>query len=68
MPPLYLVGHALLHAEACKARGALVVPLGSQQQFSGLCPDGRHLAPFFHAWQSFPVFDDIFLPATWPKR
>ena len=27
-----------------------------------LCPDGRHLAPFFHAWQSSPVFDGIFLP------
>ena len=25
-----------------------------------LCPDGRHLVLFFHAWQSFPVFDGIY--------
>ena len=63
VPPLYLVGHALLHAEACKARGALVVPLWKSAAFWPLlCPDGRHLAPFFHVWQSFPVFDGIFLP------
>ena len=27
-----------------------------------LCTDGHHLAPFFHAWQSSPVFDGILLP------
>ena len=27
-----------------------------------LCPDGRHLAPFFHAWHVFPFFNGMFLP------
>ena len=68
VPPLYLVGHALLHAEACKARGALVVPLWKSAAFwPPLCPDGRHWAPVFHAWQSFPVFDGIFLPGRCGK-
>jgi hypothetical protein len=48
VPPLYLVGYVLLHAEACKARGALVVPLWKLAAFWPLlCPDGRHLAFFF---------------------
>ena len=64
VPPLYLVRHALLHPEACNARGALVVPLWKSAAFWPLlCPDGRHLAPFFHAWQSFPYFYGIFLPS-----
>ena len=47
VPPLYLVGHALLHAEACKARGALVLPLWKSAAFWPLCPYGHRLAPFF---------------------
>ena len=45
VPLLYAVGHALLHAEACKAKGVLVVPLWKSAAFWPLlCPDGRHLA------------------------
>ena len=63
VPPLYLIGHALLHTEACKAKGALVVPLLKSAAFWPLlCPDGRHLAPFFHAWHTFPFFNGMFLP------
>ena len=51
VPPLYLIGRALLHAEACKASGAIVVPLWKSAAFWPLlCLDGRHLAPFIHAW------------------
>ena len=61
-PPLFLVGRALLHAEACKTRGTLIVPLWKSAAFWPLlCPDGRHLALYIHAWQSFPYFEDIFL-------
>ena len=39
---------SILHVEACKARVALVVPLWKLAAFWPLlCPDGRHLAPFF---------------------
>ena len=63
VPPLYLIGHALLHAEACKAKGALVVPLWKSAAFWPLlCPDGHHLAPFFHAWHMFPFFNGMFVP------
>ena len=63
VPPLYLVGHALLNAEACKASGALVVPVWKSAAFWPLlCPDGRLLVPFVHAWHTFPFFEGLILP------
>ena len=65
VPPLHLVGRTLCHAEACKANGALVVPLWKSAAFWPLlCPDGRHLAAFIHAWHSFPFCKYFF--SEWP--
>ena len=62
VPPLHLVGRTLRHAEACKANGALVVPMWKSAAFWPLlCPDGRHLAAFIHAWHSFPFCKEFFL-------
>ena len=55
VPPLYLVSRALCHARACKAQGTLIVPFWRSVPFWPLlCPDGRHLAPFIHAYEIFP--------------
>ena len=56
------MGRTLLHAAECKAKGALLVPMWKSAAFWPLlCPDGRHLAPFVHAWQTFPFSEDFFL-------
>ena len=63
VPPVYLVGRALRHAEVCKTRGTLVVPMWKSAVFWPLlCPDGVHLAPFIHAWFLQPVYDGLFQP------
>ena len=63
VPPVYLVGRALRHAEVCKTRGTLVVPMWKSAFFWPLlCPDGVHLAPFIHAWFLQPVYDGLFQP------
>ena len=60
VPPIHLVGRALRHAELCRARGTLVVPLWKSAVFWPLlCPDGAHLAPFVHAWILQPYYDGL---------
>ena len=55
VPPLYLVSRALRHADACKARGTLLVPLWRSVPFWPLlCPDGRHFAHYIHAYEIIP--------------
>ena len=53
LPPLHLVSRTLCHARVCCARGT--VPLWKSAPFWPLlCPDGRHLARFVHAYHVFP--------------
>ena len=60
VPPLYLVTRALKHAEHCKAKGTLVVPLWKSAVFwPVVCPDGVHLAPFVHAWFTQPYYEGL---------
>ena len=59
-PPLYLVCRAIRHAEQCKAKGTLVVPLWKSAVFWPLlCPDGVHLAPFIHDWFLQQYYDGL---------
>lgn len=61
-PPLYLICRALRHAETCKARGTLVVPMWKSAVFWPLlCPDGVHLAHFIHAWYAQPYYEGAIL-------
>ena len=49
--PLYLIPSAWKHAEHCKAKGTLVIPLWKSAVFWPLvCPDGVHLSPFVWNW------------------
>ena len=63
MPPPHLVSRAICHARACNAHGTLFVPIWKSAPFWPLlCPDGRHLAPFVHAWHVFSYRVGMFLP------
>lgn len=63
VPPTHLVSRVLCHARACNARGTLLVPIWKSAPFWPLlCPDGRHLAPFVHAYHVFPYWVGMLLP------
>ena len=63
VPPPHLVSRAICHARACNAHGTLFVPIWKSAPFWPLlCPDGRHLAPFVHAWHVFSYRVGMFLP------
>ena len=65
VPPLHLLGRALLHAKACTANGALILPMWKSTAFWPLiCPDGHHLPPIVHAWHSFQFCEDFFWVAV----
>ena len=60
VPPLYLVSRALRHAELCKAKGTLAVPLWkSAVYWPLLCHDEVHLAPFVHGWFVQPYYQGL---------
>jgi len=63
VPPLHLICRSIQHAQACAARGTLVVPMWVSAPFWPiLCPDGSHLAQFIHAWMILPFQPGMFLP------
>ena len=63
VPPIYLIGQVLRHAEICSAMGSLVVPAWKSAPFWPLiCPDGIHLAPFIHDWVCIPFQPTVFIP------
>ena len=56
VPPLYLIHRAWKHAEHCKAKGTLVVPLWKSTVFwPVVCPDGVHLAERAHPGSWMPI-------------
>ena len=56
VPPMYLVGITIQHAEACKAMGILIIPAWkSAPVWPLLYPDGCHLASFVHDCRFIPL-------------
>ena len=57
------MSRAIYHARACNAHGTLFVPIWKSVPFWPLlCSNGRHLAPFVHAWHAFSYQVGMFLP------
>ena len=58
-----MICRTLSHAEACGARGTLVIPAWRSASFWPLiCPDGCHLASYVQCWCSITCYDGLFLP------
>ena len=64
IPPVHLVSRVLYPAQACSAKGTLIVPLWKSATFwPKVCPDGRQLAPFVHTWYVFR-FKQVYVEAV----
>ena len=62
-PPLGLVPRVIRHAQACAAKGTLVVPCWQSAPFWPLiCPAENQFAPFVREYCDLPLMDSLFLP------
>ena len=62
-PPIALIPRVLRHAQVCKAKGTLIVPLWKSAAFWPLlCPNGKDFDNFVENWCDLPPFESLFLP------